>query len=153
MSKRKMPPSRRTPEGYDVAMIRDFLDHLMWELRIQIYEHETGADAPLNPELTEMLEKYIRRRGTVAVIFNHATEKQPSPGELRELHAGMATLRKSQLRCLECLQTLFGEALKAARAPRSMSILKFEDAAKAIELIKEYQRKHDAGESWGADVP
>jgi hypothetical protein len=151
MSKMRKPPSQRQPKGYDIEMIRDFLAHLMWHLRIQIHESQTGPDAPVNPELVEQLKFYIRKRGTVSLIFNHAFSQKPTREEELEFRRTLATLRKCQLQCLESLQHLFDEAFDAASRPGSMSTIGFKDAARGIEAMKEYQRKHDSGGTWQDD--
>lgn len=52
---------------YDLAMIRDFLDHLKWELRISVFEatHPIGAT---NPELVEQLAKYMERYDVIGLL-------------------------------------------------------------------------------------
>ena len=41
---------------YDPAMIRDFLDHLLWELRAAHFEH--AHPGKFNPELADPLARY-----------------------------------------------------------------------------------------------
>ena len=46
----------RPGRGYDVEMIRDFLDHLMWELRIVHFENTNPSGTDHN-ELMSQLAK------------------------------------------------------------------------------------------------
>jgi hypothetical protein len=50
---------------YDLEMIKDFMEHLGWELRIKHFEstHERGAQ---HPKLTEQLRKCMLKRGVGA---------------------------------------------------------------------------------------
>jgi hypothetical protein len=51
MSRRKNKPSES--RYYDVGMIRDFLDHLLWELRINHFEL-TSRPGTINEELVSV---------------------------------------------------------------------------------------------------
>src|SRR5579863_1911127 len=53
----------KTPKAsYDVPMIRDFLDHLLWELRISHYELTTPKTDKVHQELKGQLTKYVKKR-------------------------------------------------------------------------------------------
>ena len=47
-------------ERYDVEMIRDFLEHLTWELRVQHFENTAEVGTP-NDELVDQLMTTCRQ--------------------------------------------------------------------------------------------
>lgn len=51
---------------YDVEMIRDFIEHLKWELTINV--HENQGNEKVNPELVEMLTKYQSKWNTMGLM-------------------------------------------------------------------------------------
>ena len=152
--KRKGPSEARC---YDVAMIRDFLDHLLWELRISHHESQTSK---INPELAEQLEKYQKKRQTVGLLFATGIDGNPDPDKYRQFQTLRGEVRKSQLLCLEALQSLFREALESAAKPKTFNILRFkaiEDAMTfnilrfktiedAISAFQRRKREHETGE-------
>ena len=110
---------------YDVEMIRDFLDHLLWEVRINHFENTADVGA-INPELVEQLGKYIRKYNGVllpATVINRegATEDQAKATELTYRQI-MRDKRQEQMEHLESLQELFADALKCASLPASQGI-------------------------------
>ena len=46
-------------DGYDLDMVRDFLDQLLWEVRVSHFDNTN--ENPHNPELAEQLQKYHRK--------------------------------------------------------------------------------------------
>ena len=71
--RRKVPGGER--RRYDVQMIRDFLDNLIWELRVNHYEVASAAPAEYfgdprgdNPELTEQLAKYMKKYNNAGLL-------------------------------------------------------------------------------------
>jgi len=64
LKRRKLKPRKKY---YDIQMIKDFLDHLMWELRINHIEN-TNPGCATNPELVEQLSKYSNKYNTVGLM-------------------------------------------------------------------------------------
>ena len=56
-SRRQQKSKQKASGRYDVKMIRDFLDHLIWEVRIGHFENTT-APGTINPELMDQIAKY-----------------------------------------------------------------------------------------------
>jgi hypothetical protein len=106
-----------------VEMIRDFLDHLLWELRTGQFEATNGNT--LNPELAEMLGKYMKKRQTVGLLF--ATEFEAiSPESVRQWRDTRARQQRGRVRCLEALSQVFREALACANRPKVFMIRRFD---------------------------
>ena len=63
--------NRPTKEGYDVPMIRDFLEHLMWEVRV-LHAEATNLRNRTDPQLVEMVQKYQLGRNTLALLMAKA---------------------------------------------------------------------------------
>lgn len=123
-------------KGYDVQMIRDFLDHLLLELRVQHYENQkmlnslgSGGDlqsaVKAGSEVSENLvkqfltfqEKYQSALLVANVVDgNNATEAE-SKGIMTAILKGTQAKRDQQIGHLEALQDLFKEALHCARLP------------------------------------
>ena len=107
--------------GYDVEMLKDFLEQLKWALRVDHFEFTHGPDA-LNPELKEQTDQCFAKRGVPRVLslFSLSSEGRRLSREelqeaLRRFAAFMAEKRAEQLRHLEALEELFDEALAHAR--------------------------------------
>ena len=109
-------------EPYDMEMIQDFLDHLMWELRASHLENshaaKTGRKGGTNPELVEQLAKHIRRRGRVLLIAQAFDESGASPEEVEDVikavMSSMTDVRQRQIDAFESLKGLFVEVSKAS---------------------------------------
>jgi hypothetical protein len=127
MSKRNCHGSdcrRPTGRRYDVRMLKDFLNHLMWELRYKHYDRvsdASGSDAPDHPELDEQLMNYMRKYGS-ALSTSGLIVLRDNP-DLTDDDVGQAIRRASALhaqeaqkciRALETLEPLFEEALWCA---------------------------------------
>jgi hypothetical protein len=109
-------------DGYDLEMIRDFLDQLLWEVRVSHFDNTN--EKPNNPELAEQLKKYQRKYGRTLVPFiklqtDGLTAEQIDKGR-QHLRARVAEVRQDQLDALEFLQPLFDFALIAAAKPSSI---------------------------------
>jgi hypothetical protein len=125
--------NRKPPKlHYQVQMVKDFLDNLLWELRTVHYE----VTAPLGPgglepgkgpihrELQEQLAKYMRKYhhvGLMAVNSFPRSEEGVSE-ELRQeaiayFRAARATLLQEWIDHLEALRPLFREAFLCAANP------------------------------------
>jgi hypothetical protein len=100
---------------YDLEMIKDFMEHLGWELRIKHFEstHERGAH---HPELTEQLKKCMLKRNTVGLLYANRIDK----GGLEEDKAQevIETIREaSAMDALDVLEPILEEALECASHP------------------------------------
>jgi hypothetical protein len=103
--------------GYDVDMIRDFLEQLLWEVRIEQFE-STAPPGVVNPELAEQSEKYLRKYGVALQVDtcidgDGATEAQRRRAE-EHWREAQANLTAEQVGHLEALRELFEEALECA---------------------------------------
>jgi hypothetical protein len=107
--------------GYDVEMIQEFLTHLMWELRTNHLEHRSPG--PLNPELSDMLGKYIKKRNTTGLLFATMLKNDVTEETQERFRQSRTKLRSAQIRCLEALNYLFQEALAVAGNPTSFNVL------------------------------
>jgi len=109
---------------YDVEMIRDFIDHLMWEVRISAMETQRDNVKP-NPELVDQLKKYVDKRGVVGLL--NVNELQDDVGgEFGQrarhiLRDKLNAQRKDWLLHMEGLGELFQEALQCAEKPKHLS--------------------------------
>jgi hypothetical protein len=119
-------------------MIRDFLDHLLWEVRISHYETTHGSKT--NPELTDQLERFQKKRQTVGLLFGVFVHREVNTGRL---HAARRELRQQQIRALEGLMPLFEEALICAKHPKEFMShsLGPEHLAKDIADMEEETRR------------
>ena len=121
-------------KGYKVEMIRDFLDHLLLELRAQHYENlqvlkrlQTATDAKeasdfVVPEKgTERLEIYQEKYQSALIAVNEIDKEGATEEEVKEvvktIIQGNANRRDEQIGHLEALKDLFEEALLCARVP------------------------------------
>lgn len=123
MSKRSREKRRQVGRrGYDVEMIRDFLKHLAWQLRVQIHDHEVKSDK-INPELDEVVGKYVTKYDAMLLTttcFKNSSPLEANEAFQKETRLRVAKYRKEQLKQLEALdKTLFAEALECAQAPVS----------------------------------
>jgi hypothetical protein len=146
MNTRRKPKRPSEARCYDVAMIKDFLDHLLWEVRISHHESQTNK---INPELAEQLGKYQKKRQTVGLLF--ATEIgvascSQDPDKFREFQRLKGEFRNSQLLCLEALQSLFAEALENAARPKTFNVVHFETVAEAIAAFERRKKEHETEE-------
>jgi len=116
----------RAGRNYDVEMIRDFLDHLMWELRIIHFENTnpSGAD---HGELMSQIQKYQQEyRGSKALmaIMTMATEGY-SLADVERARRNFRRVRAVQMeeaiQHLEELAPIFEEALACAAMSSSDS--------------------------------
>ena len=119
---------------YDPEMIRDFIDHLRWELRIKRFEntHKMGTQ---HPELTEQLEKYIRKRNTKGLLYTTRIDKTGLAEETAQevinvIREGAARQAQKALDALCVLEPIFQEAMNCASHPevflvRTINVAKF----------------------------
>ncbi len=109
--------------GYDVQMVRDFLEHLLWELRTAEYENTRDDPKIINPELAANLARCIQKRGTAALWIAHRITHEGTTEEERrrwgpEVSAVLAKNLGKAVHHLESLQDVFGLALWCAERPR-----------------------------------
>ena len=112
---------QKTEKAYDLDMIRDFLDHLLWELRNRHYEH-AHPRAAFNQELAEPLARYCKKYGTRGLLGLTAVDA--NFGELpkderhrleSKLHRVFARNTRVAIEMLEGLRaTVFEEAFACA---------------------------------------
>lgn len=122
-------------KGYDVKMIRDFLDHLLLELRVQHYENREvlkrldstksgpreAADLPPAPRLIDQLAKYVGKYWSCLIhataIDETGVDQEQATELVRQILEAKSQTRDEQIGHLEALQDLFSEALFCARLP------------------------------------
>ncbi|HID78440.1 MAG TPA: hypothetical protein EYP56_20925 [Planctomycetaceae bacterium] len=118
------------PRPYDVEMIRDFLDHLLLEVRHQYQEYWQRARDPdsqrqADPQLTRQLATYEQKYASRLVEWHAVDPRGASPEEVRRavqvLSVRLARRRREQLRHLEALGELFDEALACVLVSRGSS--------------------------------
>ena len=123
------------PAGYDVEMIRDFLDHLLLELRTQHFEHtsllrmlESSDNAghvdvkpvtepALAQKFIKFLKKYPAFLITVIAINNENVTAEEAIEAKKLLLKQYVVKRDEQIGHLEALTELFDEALQCAKMP------------------------------------
>jgi hypothetical protein len=124
-------------KGYDVEMIRDFLDHLLLEVRVQHYENLKGlqimekhgdvrildasTDEIVSPALVEQVREYLKKYETQLISVDVINGENATQDEIdivveASLGAGKQK-RDEQIGHLEALQELFDEALTCAKVP------------------------------------
>lgn len=115
---RKPRESFERKRGYNVKMIRDFLGHLEWELRIKHFEN-TAKPGTINPELVDMLSKYQKKWHCVGLMTADAVDTEGASEEetrlvLERWRQFLANITESQLEMFTSLKPLFEEALMCA---------------------------------------
>ena len=123
-------------KGYDIEMIRDFLDHLLLELRVQDFENQKllknlqatddlksamGVTKEISNSLVQKLAPFKEKYQTVLLRADTLDGKNATESEVKGVMAailkGMHDKRDEQIGHLEALQDLFVEALHCARLP------------------------------------
>jgi hypothetical protein len=105
--------------GYDRNMIRDFLSHLLWDLRAAVFDAQqhTGT-CTSHPELDEVLDRYFQKYHVGLLPLTVFDHKGATAAQVRAAHRTLRTtlteLRQQQLELLEALSPLFEEALECA---------------------------------------
>src|SRR6185437_572032 len=154
-------------KGYDIEMIRDFLDHLLLELRVQHYENQKllktlGSTDDLNTamKVTEDVSEKLAMQFVAyqkkyqAVLLaanvidgNNATEAE-SKGVMTAVLQGMQAKRDAQIGHMEALQDLFKEALHCARLPFGIDKDGTPIQAEVVHSVREL-----ADHAYVADLP
>src|SRR4051812_34496585 len=104
-------PSRRPVRRYDMGMIQDFLEHLLWAARVSHFESTSPPDT-VHPELAEQLARYLGRYGAVLLPVVYVQDANPSGGSEPAVRAKMARVRQAQI---DALEMLLGGVLVDAR--------------------------------------
>jgi hypothetical protein len=106
---------------YDLEMIRDFIEHLGWELRIKHFEstHEAGAH---HPELTEQLKKFMVKRNAVGLLYANRIDKAGLPENkaqevIETIREASAMEAQEALDALDVLEPILEEAFECASRP------------------------------------
>lgn len=103
-------------------MISDFLEHLLWEVRVNHAENTslaTPTGAKLHPELTEQLGKYVRQYNTalrpaVDLVVPDGMSREDAARAMKTLQRWRVPEHQRYINALETLQPLFKEALFCA---------------------------------------
>jgi len=105
---------------YDLEMIKDFIEHLGWELRIKHFEstHEVGV----HPELTEQLKKCMLKRNTVGLLYANRIDKaglaeDKAQEVIETIREASAMEAQKALDALDILEPILEEAFECASRP------------------------------------
>ena len=123
-------------KGYDVPMLRDFIDHLLLEVRVQHYENQKLLNSlnaidnldqalkvasEISPKLVEQLrpfqKKYLSALITCNVIDRTNAREAEAKVVITVLIKQLLARRDEQIGHLEALRELFEEALNCAKMP------------------------------------
>ena len=113
-------------QQYNAEMIRDFIEHLKWELRIKHFEN-LNPGVSINPKLAGQLHKYITRWNTVGLLADTEIDATEFPeAEYKKIteifRQDNVTRCQKALDALEALDDVLYEALKGAANPESLGI-------------------------------
>ena len=122
---RKKRQSKQKRQRYDVEMIRDFLEHLKWELNIKHFE--SNYPNKTNPELVEQLEQYIVKRNTAGLLYGLYIDTKGISAEdaeesIKSFRIAEAEIASEAIDALESLERVFEEALDCATKPDGVII-------------------------------
>lgn len=131
---------QRTGKGYDVQMIRDFLDHLLLELRVQHYENVKAlrtltasedirkafaAAAEPSERIVDQFMAFQAKYASTLLAANAVDGTNATEEEAREFSRAFLERniqrRDEEIGHLEALQELFDEALLCAKMPFGVS--------------------------------
>jgi hypothetical protein len=129
------PAARSLQRRYDATMIRHFLEHLLWEVRIVNEEYKQDPVTP-NPELVEILARYSKMYGTALLEVTALDPSGLTEEQFRRLRTRVGAQRKEMfaayLAHLEALTPLFEEALLCAgRGGLSQRVIRVRDIPEA----------------------
>ena len=128
----EQPATATERRRYDPEMIEDFLNHLLWEVRIAHHENanrvrQTGK---LNPELVDQLGRYFDKYGSTLRLPNQLDGDGASDAEIK--------------RALEILTVEIGEKGCDAQMAHLEALRGlFESAVSLIRLWNEHDGKLD----------
>ena len=119
---------------YDIEMIKDFMKHLEWEMRIKHFEN-TRKIGTQHPELTEQLEKYMRKRNTMGLLYANRIDKaglaeDKAQEVIKIIREASAMQAQEALDALGVLEPILEEALDCASHPddflaRTINLVEF----------------------------
>ena len=104
---------------YDISMLRDFLDHLLCELRVEHSNLDKGSEATA-AEWTAQQEVYRKKYHTTGLLERNLLQNDvESASEFDAASASFAAMfaemRAVEIKRLEELQGLFDEVLRCCR--------------------------------------
>lgn len=100
------------PKGYDAEMIEDFLNQLLWEIRIHHFEN-TAAIGTVNPELASQLATYLKKRGCfICPNLGRALDVSEENGSIDEYRKCQQRLSETALERLEAALPIIQAALR-----------------------------------------
>lgn len=103
---------------YDTQMIRDFLEHLRWEIVISKYEAQSTSNNPVNPELLEQLSKYAERYRCVLLPVTRLDTRGVTDADAKVVSEALrrknAEVYGDWVSAFENLEGLFKSALDCA---------------------------------------
>lgn len=106
--------------SYDAEMIRDFLDNLAIEVRMNHFENASEPTGLVSEEMVEELKPYLAKYNTALLVSDVVGQGEVSEEErqraIQILRSRTASTREQQLRHLEALKPLFAEALVCIEA-------------------------------------
>ena len=140
-------------KGYDVEMIRDFLAHLLLEVRVQNFEQQkwlrtlaatddldatTKAMEQPSENLVRQFTEFQKKYQSALIPTTVFDRENASPAESKDVAVAVVTAirrkRDEQIGHLEALTDLFEEALRCARQPFGV-----DDKGNPIEAQRVYK--------------
>ena len=132
---------QESDKAYDVEMIRDFLEQLLLETRVQHFENLKSlslmekygdiatmcekAEEDVSPALVQQLQKYLKKYTTQLIFTDEIDPEGATQTEINEVTAAylqvLTERRDQQIGHLEALQELFDESLMCAKLPLGMT--------------------------------
>ena len=113
--KKKKPKKRYIKRSYNVEMIKDFLEHLMWELTIADFENRQKDKSKTNPELVDQLYKYIKKWNTNALMAATIISDDLDIEEKKAITEMLTQKTKTALDALNELKEVLLEAFECAK--------------------------------------
>ncbi|HEV8177068.1 MAG TPA: hypothetical protein VGP44_05210 [Gemmatimonadales bacterium] len=103
------PQQKPNRPAYNVEMIRDFLDHLRWEVQINHFEN-TAAPGTINDELMAELQRYQVKYNLLGLLPTNALDASGvTEGEADQVFGiWRQVLAQTALEWLEHLEALDG---------------------------------------------
>lgn len=105
-------------------MIRDFLQHLVWEVRILQYQSTRDNPSIPNPELMDQLERFQQRRRCIGLLADEDItqddlDERQYARTILFAHHRRGTAANDWMEHLEALTELFAEAIFCAEHPEN----------------------------------
>ena len=106
---------------YDAAMVRDFIEHLKWSLKVEYLQLKTGTLTTLQPEMLQNLRDLAQKYGVASLTQKSAAHKDRddlTDNDLQKaenlLRTHAMTERERQIKCLEQLSMALDQACTIA---------------------------------------